>query len=100
MDGEESLKTRSLGGYEWNVIFRDKNRQFTPIRYTVLNVAFVILNVVAYTQKWGEDGVEITTNWQPAAVLLLVGAGHIFGFFTNQSKVKKLEWEKIPGNIP
>jgi len=92
LDGEESLKTRSLGGHEWNPLMRDGQRKFTPIRYWVANAVFVVLNIVAYANKWGEDGVEITSNWQPAAVLFLVGAVHVFGYFTNQSKVKQLKW--------
>ena len=104
LDGEESLKTKTLGGHEWNPLMRDGQRKFTPIRYTVANVVFIALSIVAYNQHWGMGSdPSIATNWQPAATLFLVGAGHIFGFFTNQSKVRQLEWRvanpALPGEI-
>lgn len=105
LDGEESLKTRSRGGHEWNPFARGlTDHKFIPVLYWIFNAMFFVLSIVAYMNRWGVGtDPSVAANWQPAFTLGVLGCGHIFGFFTNQSKVKQLEWRAahpaLPGEV-
>jgi hypothetical protein len=92
-DYETAMTVREEGGHESTFFLRDSKGRFRPARYLVVNGIAVALSILAFRYQWGTGSdPSVAANWQPAVGALMVGFLHILGYFSNRSKIKKLEW--------